>query len=94
MGYLESSLAIWAGCEATKEAEREGPCALSALSPNLRTKSPEPPWPPRPPELARWPVAWRAKWGLLANELESQGVPFPECERRAFDRLKAERGAR
>jgi hypothetical protein len=30
---------------------------------------------------------------LLANELEAAGTPFPECERRAFDRLKTERGA-
>jgi hypothetical protein len=30
---------------------------------------------------------------LLANELESQGVPFPECERRAFERVKSEREA-
>jgi hypothetical protein len=52
-----------------------------------------PPWPPRPAELARWPLAWRQRWGLLANELESQGWPFPECERRAFDRVRAERQA-
>jgi hypothetical protein len=29
----------------------------------------------------------------MANELEGQGVPFPECERRAFERVKGEREA-
>jgi hypothetical protein len=54
--------------------------------------SPEP-WPPRPAELARWPLVWRQRWGLLANELEDQGVPWPEHERRAFALVKAERKA-
>jgi hypothetical protein len=56
----------------------------------LENQENPPPWPPRPAELARWPLEWRAKWGLLANELESQGLKFPECERRAFDIIKAE----
>jgi hypothetical protein len=51
------------------------------------------PWPPRPVELARWPVEWRAKWGVRANELQDQGVPWPEHERRAFDMVRAEREA-
>jgi hypothetical protein len=29
----------------------------------------------------------------MANELESQGVPFPEFQRRAFDLVKTEREA-
>jgi hypothetical protein len=49
------------------------------------------PWPPRPAELAEWPVEWRARWGLLANELQDQEVPWPEHERRAFDLVKAEK---
>jgi hypothetical protein len=88
MSYLEAARAIWAGCDPPEARELEGPCTLSTQSP----LSPDPPWPPRPLELSRWPVAWRAKWGLLANELEGQGVPFPECERRAFERVKAEIG--
>src|SRR5262249_8978933 len=52
---------------------------------------PTKPWPPRPPELARWPIEWREKWGRLANQLEDEGVPFPESERRAFQQVKAER---
>jgi hypothetical protein len=51
------------------------------------------PWPPRPAELARWPLEWRQRWGLLANKLEDQGLKFPECERRAFDQIKAEKEA-
>jgi hypothetical protein len=35
------------------------------------------PWPPRPAELASWPIAWREKWGRLANALQDQGVPWP-----------------
>jgi hypothetical protein len=45
-------------------------------------------WPPRPEELAKWSLAWRERWGRLANELEDSGVPWPECERQAFDRMK------
>jgi hypothetical protein len=52
--------------------------------------SPLPPWTPRPRELASWPVAWRQRWGLLANTLQDQGIPWPEHERQAFDLVKAE----
>ena len=31
------------------------------------------PWPPRPAELASWPLAWRERWGWLANDLEARG---------------------
>jgi hypothetical protein len=48
------------------------------------------PWPPRAPELAEWPLEWRRRWGLRANELQDQGVSWPEHERRAFDQVKAE----
>jgi hypothetical protein len=47
------------------------------------------PWPPRPAELANWPVDRRQRWGELANRLEADGVPFPESERRAFREVKA-----
>jgi hypothetical protein len=50
------------------------------------------PWPPRPSELALWPVKRRQRWGELANQLEDCGVPFPESERRAFEQIKAEVG--
>jgi hypothetical protein len=49
-----------------------------------------PPWPPRPDELAHWPIPWRERWGRLANELQDQGVPWPEYERLAFGQAKAE----
>jgi hypothetical protein len=48
------------------------------------------PWPPRPPELAVWPVAWRERWGSLANHLQDQGIPWPDHEREAFDQVVAE----
>jgi hypothetical protein len=49
------------------------------------------PWPPRPRELAGWPVRWRQRWGELANRFEEvDGIPFPESERRAFDQVKAQ----
>jgi hypothetical protein len=50
------------------------------------------PWPPRPSKLARWPIERRQRWGELANQLEDEGVPFPESERRAFDEVKAQLG--
>jgi hypothetical protein len=42
------------------------------------------PWPPRPTELAAWPVERREAWGRRAAALEGAGVPWPESERRAF----------
>ena len=65
------------------------PDLLRLLGDRLGEQAP-PPWPPRPPELAGWPVEWRARWGRLANELEDAGTPFPESERQAFRRVKAE----
>jgi hypothetical protein len=32
------------------------------------------PWPPRPAELADWPIDWRERWGGLANHMEDQGT--------------------
>jgi hypothetical protein len=52
-----------------------------------------PSWPPRPAELAGWPVAWRQRWGRLANELQDRGIPWPDHERIAFDRIKDEMDA-
>lgn len=66
--------------EPTKEPEPEpGPIAESAA-----------PWPPRPAEIGSWSIRWRQRWGELSNELEGQGVPFPESERRAYQQVKAE----
>jgi hypothetical protein len=48
------------------------------------------PWPPRPSELACWPIERREQWGRLANQLEDEGVPFPESERTAFRQVKRE----
>ena len=41
-------------------------------------------WPPRPKELARWPILKRTAWGHLSNKIEDSGVSFPDCERIAF----------
>jgi hypothetical protein len=49
------------------------------------------PWPPRPDDLADWPLAWRERWGRKANDLEADGVPYPESERRAWAETLAER---
>jgi hypothetical protein len=51
------------------------------------------PWPPRPAELAEWPIVWRERWGRLANDLEDRDVLFPESERQAFEKIKAEKMA-
>jgi hypothetical protein len=53
-------------------------------------EAPSAPWPPRPAELAGWPVEWRARWGRRANELQDEGIPWPEHERRAFVEIQAE----
>jgi hypothetical protein len=64
------------------------------VKPPSGTEAPAPlaPWPPRPAELADWPVEWRERWGRLANELEDQGMPFPQHEIEAFRRVKTEIG--
>ncbi len=46
----------------------------------------------RPEELASWPVERRQQWGELANELEAAGIPWPEHERQAYERIKTECG--
>ncbi len=43
-----------------------------------------PPWPPRPAELANWPVDRRERWGHRTNELIDQGLGWREAERQAF----------
>jgi hypothetical protein len=58
----------------------------------LLAGEPSAPWPLRPAELAEWPVEWRARWGLLANALQDQAIPWPEHERQAFDQIKVEMG--
>ena len=51
-----------------------------------------PPW-ERPAELAEWPIERRQRWGELANQLEDQGIPWPEHERRAFREVTETIGA-
>jgi hypothetical protein len=69
--------------------------ALAAHKPHLLAmlagESPAP-WPPRPVELAGWPIEWRRRWGVLANALQDQGIPWPDHERVAFGLTKAEMG--
>jgi hypothetical protein len=48
-----------------------------------------PVWPPRPTELATWPLSLRERWGVHAAELEILGTPFPESERRAYEHVRA-----
>jgi hypothetical protein len=48
-------------------------------------------WPPRPVELSRWPIAWRERWGHRSNQLQDEGVPWPDHERQAFDEVQAEK---
>jgi hypothetical protein len=65
------------------------PALLRLLS---GVESPAPP-PPRPAELAAWPLPWRQRWGELANALQDAGTPFPESEQQAFRQIKAEMDA-
>ena len=96
MGYLDSALAIWECCRGGPPpncGESGESCVLSALSPDLRTKS-LPPWPPRAPELVSWLIPWRQRWGELSNQFEDEGIPFPESERHAYHQVKVEMAAR
>ena len=60
-----------------------------------RSSSPAIPdvWPPRPIELATWPIARRKLWGELANAIEDDGMPFPKCEIEAFRQLASNTGS-
>jgi hypothetical protein len=56
----------------------------------------DPPWTPRRPpaivaEIGAWPIPWRQRWGELCNQLEDEGIKFPESERRAYYIIKHER---
>src|SRR5690242_14759935 len=69
----------------------EDRAALAAHKPELvalLSTGAMPPWPPRPSELADWPLSWRERWGRRANELAEAGIPFPADERRAFIEVK------
>jgi hypothetical protein len=88
---------MWEDCKGKKEESRD-PLRTKRTK---RTNSDSEavfkgvdPWPPRPAELAGWPIEWRERWGRLANQLEEEGVPFPESERAAFGVVKAERAER
>lgn len=39
--------------------------------------------------LARWPDAWRERWGQRANQLEEQGLDWIEAERQAMNETMA-----
>jgi hypothetical protein len=52
------------------------------------TRNTRPAWPPRPTELATWPLSLRERWGVHAAELEILGTPFPQSERRAYEYVR------
>jgi hypothetical protein len=69
--------------------------ALATHKPALLARLADPPWSPRRPpavveEIGAWPIPWRQRCGELCNAFEDEGVPFPESERRAYHRVKAE----
>jgi hypothetical protein len=37
-----------------------------------------------------WSVEWRRRWGLLTNQLEDEGIRFPESKSRALEMTKVE----
>jgi hypothetical protein len=91
--WTETDPAAVPQVEEVVRREMEGTASdLGVVVPvRIDSSAPQPaPWPPRPAELAHWPVEWRAKWGVRANELQDQGVPWPEHERQAFHQIKAE----
>jgi hypothetical protein len=65
------------------ESARSGPEPAAGAPPVA-------PWPPRPAELATWPIAWRQRWGELANQNQDRGVPWPDHERQAFEQVEGE----
>jgi hypothetical protein len=61
---------------------------LAELSSQPVELSPQP-WPPRPAELATWPIAKRQRWGERANALEDEGLCWKDAERQAFLEVQA-----
>jgi hypothetical protein len=89
-----SGLRVWAedGLLVVRGPRRAEPLARQILERRpeiLALLSTERPWPPRPAELAGWPVEWRQCWGERANELEASGLPWQAAERQAFDETRA-----
>ena len=66
-------------------AVADGPVPLAAPGEPVAT----PAWPPRPDELAWWPIPRRQRWGERANALIDAGLDWQAAERQAFDEEKA-----
>ena len=81
MSLLELARAIEAKWEAENEENENAPDEPT-------NKDELTPWTPRPKELASWPVDQRQQWGLRANQLQDEGVPWPDHERQAFLEVK------
>jgi hypothetical protein len=41
-------------------------------------------------EIGSWPIPWRQRWGELSNQLEDEGIAWPQSERRAYHMVKHE----
>lgn len=48
------------------------------------------PWRAR---LAEWPLEWRERWGLRANQLEDTGLDWIEAEKLAWNEVIVEKAA-
>ncbi len=77
------------------------PALLAVLSPPGRAAlsdgddtdvvaSGAPAWPPRPVELAGWPIPWRQRWADRAEAHQVEGLGWREAEQRAWHQTKAE----
>ena len=71
-------------------AHPSGPDSERPAGPPEAAEPDPPPWATSSAELAGWPLVWRRRWGRRANELQDEGVPWPEQGRRAFVEVKAE----
>jgi hypothetical protein len=77
-------------CEGDGQEPRPNPDpTLTSSAPTLTCATSAIPWRPRPAELARWPIPWRERWGLRANELQDAGHPWEAAERQAFAEVEA-----
>jgi hypothetical protein len=47
-------------------------------------------WPPRPSELACWPIAWRQRWADRAEAHQAAGLGWQEAERLAYQATREE----
>ncbi|WP_406699149.1 hypothetical protein V5E97_09745 [Singulisphaera sp. Ch08] len=77
--------------EAKSPAERPTSSLDATNSESPQQNVPFHSWPPRPKQLASWPLKKRERWGRRANQLEDEGLGWRTAEHKAYLEVAAGR---